>query len=121
GGPGRGVRRTGTGFPRYGPRALVIAPFIPGLTPLAPPLAGESGMPLRRFLALDGLGDLLWASTFVGVGWLAGEPFFRAVELMMGYGGSALEFFAGAVFLYLLFKFIQLHRVHADLRVAPLS
>ena len=115
------VQRTENAFTRYGPRALVIAPFIPGLTTLAPPLAGESGMPLRRFLALDGLGDLLWASTFVGVGWLAGEPFFRAVELMMVYAGSALEFFAGALFLYLLFKFIQRHRFHAELRVARLS
>ena len=43
-------------FTRYGARALIIAPFIPGLTTLAPPLAGMSGMRLRRYLALDAMG-----------------------------------------------------------------
>src|SRR5262249_36930301 len=87
------VQRTENAFTRYGPRALVTAPFTPGPPTLAPPLAGESGMPFRRFVVLDGLGDLLWASAFVGLGWLAGEPFFRAVEVVMVYAGSAVGFF----------------------------
>ena len=115
------VQRTENAFTRYGPRALVIAPFIPGLTTLAPPLAGESGMPFRRFVVLDGLGDLLWASAFVGLGWLAGEPFFRAVEVVMVYAGSAVGFFAAALALFLAYKFFQRLRFRAELRVARLS
>ena len=115
------VQRTENVFTRYGARALVIAPFVPGLTTLAPPLAGMSGMRLRRFLGLDAMGDLLWATTFVGLGWLAGEPFFRVVEVVMAYAGSAAGFFAAGLALYLGLKLLQRARFRSELRVARLS
>lgn len=115
------VQRTENVFTRYGPRALVVAPFIPGLTTLAPPLAGMSGMRLRRYLALDGVGDLLWVTSFVGLGWLAGEPFFRVVGVVMNYAGSAAGFFAGGLALYLAYKLLQRLRFRTQLRVARLS
>jgi len=115
------VQRTENAFTRYGARALIIAPFVPGLTTLAPPLAGMSGMKYRRFLALDGMGDLLWASTFVGLGWIAGGPFFRGVEIVMAYAGSAAGFFAGGLALYLAYKLLQRLRFRAKLRVARLT
>lgn len=115
------VQRTENAFTRYGPRALVIAPFVPGLTTLAPPLAGMTGMRLRRFLLLDGAGDLLWAGTFVGLGWLAGAPFFRALELGMAYAGSAVGAAAAVLALYLLLRFLQRLRFRLQLRVARLS
>jgi len=115
------VQRTENAFTRYGARALVIAPFIPGLTTLAPPLAGMSGMRLRRFLGLDAMGDLLWATTFVGLGWLAGGPLFRFLELAMAYAGSAAGFLAGGFALYLGWKLLQRLRFRTALRVARLS
>jgi membrane protein DedA with SNARE-associated domain len=115
------VQRTENTFTRYGARALIIAPFVPGLTTLAPPLAGMSGMKYRRFLALDGMGDLLWATTFVGLGWIAGGPFFRGVEIVMAYAGSAAGFFAGGLALYLAYKLLQRLRFRAKLRVARLT
>jgi membrane protein DedA with SNARE-associated domain len=115
------VQRTENAFTRHGPRALVFAPFVPGLTTLAPPLAGLSGMRMRRFLLLDGTGDLLWASTFVGLGWLAGEPFFRALEVAMAYAGSAVGAAAVALALYLLVRVLQRVRFRLALHVARLS
>jgi membrane protein DedA with SNARE-associated domain len=115
------VQRTENVFTRYGARALIIAPFIPGLTTLAPPLAGMSGMRLRRYLALDALGDLLWVSAFVGLGWLAGEPFFRVVGVVMDYAGSAAGFLAGLLALYLAYKLLQRLRFRTQLRVDRLS
>ena len=115
------VQRTENAFTRYGARALVIAPFIPGLTTLAPPLAGMSGMPLRRFVVLDLVGDFLWVTTFVGIGWLAGEPFFRLVHLAMAYAGSAVGAAAIVLALYLLYKLLQHVRFRTSLRVARLS
>jgi membrane protein DedA with SNARE-associated domain len=115
------VQRTENAFSRHGPRALVIAPFVPGLTTIAPPLAGMSGMRVGRFLLLDGMGDLLWAGTFVGLGWLAGEPFFRGAELAFGYAGSALRFAAFVLGLYLVVKLVQRQRFRRQLRVARVS
>jgi len=115
------VQRTENMFTRYGARALIIAPFVPGLTTLAPPLAGMSGMRLRRYLALDAMGDLLWVTTFVGLGWLAGEPFFRVVGVVMEYAGSAAGFFAVALALYLAYRLLQRLRFRTQLRVSRLS
>jgi len=115
------VQRTENVFTRYGARALVIAPFIPGLTTLAPPLAGMSGMRVRRYLALDAMGDFLWVSTFVGLGWLAGEPFFRVVGVVLDYAGSAAGFLAGLLALYLAYKLLQRLRFRTQLRVSRVS
>lgn len=115
------VQRTENAFTRHGPRALVVAPFIPGLTTIAPPLAGMSGMRLRRFLLLDGIGDVLWAGTFVGLGWLAGEPFFRVAELAFGYAGSAVSFAASVLGVYLVVKLVQRERFRHRLRVARVA
>jgi len=115
------VQRTENAFTRYGARALIVAPFIPGLTTLAPPLAGMAGMRLRRFLVLDGAGDVLWAATFVGLGWLAGEPFFQVLEVATAYAGSTVGFLAGALAVYLGIKYLQRVRFRSQLRVARLS
>ena len=42
------VRRTQDVFTRYGMRGVVVAKFIPGLSTLAPPLAGSSGVRLAN-------------------------------------------------------------------------
>src|SRR6202795_1674680 len=55
------VRRTNDVFARYGSGAVVFAKFIPGLSTVAPPLAGLTHMPIWRFLLADGAGAILWA------------------------------------------------------------
>src|SRR3989454_6856264 len=42
------VRRTQDIFTRYGMRGVMVAKFIPGLSTLAPPLAGSSGVRANR-------------------------------------------------------------------------
>src|SRR5213592_2651070 len=59
------VRRTQDVFTRYGMRGVVAAKFIPGLSTLAPPLAGSSGLSTPRFLFFDGLGSLLYGGFFI--------------------------------------------------------
>ncbi|HET7786431.1 MAG TPA: VTT domain-containing protein [Myxococcales bacterium] len=81
------VRRTEDLFSRHGGRALVAAPFVPGLGAVAPPLAGMARMPLGRFLLLDSLGTLAWSAAFTGVGYLAGPDLIELVRAGMRYGG----------------------------------
>jgi membrane protein DedA with SNARE-associated domain len=59
------VRRTQNLFTRYGMRGVLVAKFIPGLSTLAPPLAGNSGVNAPRFLFFDGLGSLLYGGSFI--------------------------------------------------------
>src|ERR1700684_103234 len=63
------VRRTEGVFSRQGARSLIFAKFLPGLSTVAPPLAGVFQMRMRRFLLFDAAGSLLWAATFLGLGY----------------------------------------------------
>src|SRR5436309_2109889 len=63
------VRRTEDAFARHGARSLLVAKFLPGLSTVAPPLAGAFQMRLARFLSFDSAGAALWIATFVGLGY----------------------------------------------------
>ena len=55
------VGRTKILFSDHGSKTLIFAKFVPGLSTLAPPLAGITRVPFTRFIFYDGMGTLLWA------------------------------------------------------------
>lgn len=55
------VSKTKTAFSRHGTQTLLIAKFVPGLSTLAPPLAGITQVPFLRFVLYDGAGTVIWA------------------------------------------------------------
>jgi membrane protein DedA with SNARE-associated domain/rhodanese-related sulfurtransferase len=62
------VRDTENLFHRNGPRALLLAKFIPGFSTVAPPLAGIVGMGAATFFFYDTIGALIWVGLCIGVG-----------------------------------------------------
>ncbi len=64
------VARTEGTFGRWGGSALVIGRFLPGVTLVAPPLAGALGMPWGKFLLLTSAGSALFGAVVVGLGML---------------------------------------------------
>ena len=62
------VRQNEASFARRGVLTLVIAKFLPGLSILAPPLAGALGMRASRFFGWNLLGSALWAGVAIAVG-----------------------------------------------------
>lgn len=64
------ARRTQNVYARHGASSLLVAKFIPWLNTAAPPLAGAFGMRFITFLLFDTLGVLLWAGSFLGLGYL---------------------------------------------------
>jgi membrane-associated protein len=58
---------------RSGGRAVVAARFVGLVRPLAPPLAGLSGLPYRRFAPASALGAILWSILLVALGTAAGS------------------------------------------------
>src|SRR5260221_2509982 len=64
------VRRTQNVFTRYGLRGVVVAKFVPGMSTVAPPLAGMAGVPVGQFLLFDGLGALLYGGSLPCLGYL---------------------------------------------------
>jgi membrane protein DedA with SNARE-associated domain/rhodanese-related sulfurtransferase len=67
------VRKTQNSFGRRRGTTLMIAKFVPGLATLAPPVAGQNGMPYASFLFFDGIGATLWLVTLLSIGRLFGD------------------------------------------------
>ena len=115
------VRGTAGKFHRYGPGTLAVAKFLPGLSTVAPPLAGMLGMPWVRFLFLDGIGATLWAGLYLGLGYL----FRRELEWIAGVATSAGVWFAVLVVCataaYLLIKWLDRRRFMHELAMSRIT
>jgi membrane protein DedA with SNARE-associated domain/rhodanese-related sulfurtransferase len=104
------VAKTEGYFEKRGPSTLVISKFVPGLNTVAPPIAGELGMPFGHFLVYDLAGILLWACAALGGGYFFGDLARRSSVLL-----GLLEHFAVGIFIvvvvgYILFRFVQQKR-----------
>jgi membrane protein DedA with SNARE-associated domain len=115
------VRRTEGLFSKQGARSLLLAKFLPGLGTVAPPLAGIFHMRLRRFLLFDALGSLLWAVTFLGLGYIFSGQIERVAEQLASLGGSLLVFVFGAFAAYIAYKFAARQRFLRDLRISRIT
>jgi membrane-associated protein len=60
-------------FDKYGPRAIILARFVPIVRALVPMLAGISKMDRRTFLIYNIVGATIWVTGLVGIGYLLGE------------------------------------------------
>src|SRR5690348_10156878 len=115
------VRRTSTHFERWGPWTMLLGKFIPGVSTLAPPLAGVVRMPLPRFVVLSAAGSGLWA----GVALAAGVLFSRQVEGLL-QRLEQLGVVAGMVIgvllaAYVAFKWWERRRFFNTVRTARIS
>lgn len=77
------VRKTEGYFGKHGAITLLFAKFVPGLSAVAGPIAGQSGMPYAKFLVFDLAGSLVWSAAYVFGGRFFGDiarryaPFFH--------------------------------------------
>ncbi|MGI8771556.1 MAG: VTT domain-containing protein [Acidobacteriaceae bacterium] len=67
------VRRTENRFQKYGAWALLFAKFVPGLSTVAAPLAGQTGMRFRSFFQADFAGAVIWSLSMVLIGRFFGD------------------------------------------------
>jgi len=115
------VRRTQDLFTRYGMRGVVAAKFIPGLSTLAPPLAGISGVSAPRFFFYDGLGSVLYAGCFILVGVLFSHQLEQVIAALASLGSGALGVVVGLAVLYIGYKYYQRRRLLKELRMARIT
>ena len=115
------VRRTEGVFAKQGARSLLLAKFLPGLSTVAPPLAGIFHMRLRRFLFYDTLGSLFWASTFLGLGYAFSGQIEHVAEYLASFGGWLLVIVLGALAAYIAYKFIARQRFLRELRISRIT
>jgi membrane protein DedA with SNARE-associated domain/rhodanese-related sulfurtransferase len=87
------VRRTHDSFGKRGAYTLLFAKFVPGLSIVAPPVAGQTGMSLGRFLVFDSGGSVVWVGSLLLAGRLFGDLIAKdpsLLDLMGRFGGALL-------------------------------
>jgi membrane protein DedA with SNARE-associated domain/rhodanese-related sulfurtransferase len=105
------VRRTEEFFTRYGARSLVVAKFIPGLSTIAPPLAGIGGLRLPQYLLYNGAGTILWVGSGIGLGYAFSDQFEQAISVAAHLGSSMALILLGSVTGYVAYKVLHHYRV----------
>jgi membrane protein DedA with SNARE-associated domain/rhodanese-related sulfurtransferase len=95
------VARTEGYFSRSGPVTLLFAKFVPGLSTVAAPIAGQTGMNYPRFLLFDMAGSLIWSLTFLLAGRFFGDVASRSQGLF-----AFLSRFAAIVFILMVAGFV---------------
>ena len=115
------VRRTQEVFTRYGMRGVVAAKFIPGLSTLAPPLAGSSGVSAPRFFLFDGLGSFLYPASFMLLGALFSRQLEEVIAALASLGSGALGVVIALAALYIGYKYYQRQRLLKELRMARIT
>jgi membrane protein DedA with SNARE-associated domain len=115
------VRRTEETFVRRGPRALLIAKFVPGLSTAAPPLAGMFRMRLGHFLGWDAAGAALWVGAFGGLGWVFSDQLERVAQWALTLGQGLVYLLGVALAGYIAYKYIERQRFLRKLRIARIT
>jgi membrane protein DedA with SNARE-associated domain len=108
-------------FKKLGGWALVVAKFVPGLSTVAPPMAGLSKMPWWKFLGADGLGGFLWAGAFLYLGHIFRTQLEDVAAYAARLGGGLITLIAGVLTLWIGWKYYQRRRFIKSLRVARIQ
>jgi len=115
------VRRTEGVFSKQGARSLLVAKFIPGLSTVAPPLAGIFHMRARMFLLYDALGSAVWGLSFLGAGYIFSEQIERIAERAATLGSWLAVLLIGGLAAYIVWKFLARQKFLRDLRIARIT
>ena len=112
------VRRTENSFSRNGAKTLLIAKFVPGISTVAPPLAGINHLPLFRFIFYDGTGAFLWIGSFMLLGFIFSNQLEQVLDYTERFGSLTVIVLVMLVFAWIGWKYFQRRRFLRSLRIA---
>ncbi|WP_321474155.1 VTT domain-containing protein [uncultured Paludibaculum sp.] len=115
------VRTTTNAFDRWGPATLLVAKFIPGLSTVAPPLAGSARLPFARFVAFDAGGALLWSGSSLLLGFLLRRKVEAFAEHLSNFGLGLLVVIGSPLAAWIFWKLWQRERAMRLYRVTRLA
>ncbi|SCW58721.1 rhodanese-like domain-containing protein [Mucilaginibacter sp. NFR10] len=105
------VRSTGDIFERYGAPALTIVKFIPGLSTLAPVVAGVYAMRVTLFVFFSSIAALIYLGAAVTLGAVFRHQVDGLIAALSHYGTMGGLFVVVLFGLYLLFKWLRRYRL----------
>jgi membrane protein DedA with SNARE-associated domain/rhodanese-related sulfurtransferase len=115
------VRRTQNVFTRFGLKGIIVAKFVPGMSTVAPPLAGMARVHAGRFFLADGFGAVLYGTTFLCLGYVFSSQIEQIASAISDIGGSALGLVAAVAGIYAGYKYWQRRALLRELRTARIT
>lgn len=115
------VSQTQSGFERWGAKLLLVAKFIPGLSIVAPPLAGATRMSVARFLVFSVAGSALWVGVPLAAGSLLRGEIIRLLPQALHLGGAAVVMLLALFGCYLGWKWWERRRFYIAFNMARIS
>jgi len=115
------VRQTGAAYSRYGSDSLLFAKFVPGLSTVAPPMAGMYKLPPWKFALYDSAGAALWAGAYITVGWWFRTQLEVLAFYLERFGSGMGITVLSLLLLYIALKYIQRRRIYRSLRIARIT
>ena len=115
------VRRTQVSFTRNGPRVLMGAKFIPGLSAMSAPLAGIIKMGWRKFLLFDVTGAVIWVAAYMITGYVFSSELERVAASAAYLGEWLLVLLLAAFAGYILWKFYNRQKFLRKLKIARIT
>ena len=115
------VAKTEGYFTRRGPTALLFAKFVPGISLLAAPVAGQVAMPFGRFVLFDLAGSILWAETYLLAGRFFGDLAVRSTRFFHYLSHFAFTIFIVLVLGFIAYRFWRNRRFLLQLRASRIE
>src|SRR5436190_7916379 len=114
------IERTKKFSKKHSDYSLLYTKFVPGVSHISPPLAGMSGMSLRRFTSFNFAGTLMWAAALALSGWLSMRPleWARIATVVLTVLPVLI---AGAIIGNLVWKYSQKRRFIRELRMERIT
>jgi membrane protein DedA with SNARE-associated domain/rhodanese-related sulfurtransferase len=115
------VRQTESRFGRWGSTTLVFGKFIPGVSTVAPPLAGAMRIGWARFLFFNTIGILLWVGVAVGLGYAFHAQLAALLERFAELGAVAVQIVVVLLAAFVAFKWWERQKLFRALRLARIT
>ena len=110
------VTRTQGSVVRRGAFTLLFAKFVPGLSTMAAPIAGQARVPYAEFVLYDMAGTLLWASSWIFAGRFFGDLAKRSSGFFALLGHFAGGLVLVAVLGVLVYRLVRRRQFLTELR-----
>ncbi|NVM76435.1 membrane protein DedA with SNARE-associated domain/rhodanese-related sulfurtransferase [Duganella sp. SG902] len=115
------VSQTEDNFNRWGPKALIVAKFIPGFNTIAPPLAGAMGTRTGVFLGFSVLGGLVWSGAGIAIGAFFHTSVDQVLDILSTMGTTALIVLGVLLALFVAFKYVERKRFRQSVEIERIT
>lgn len=99
------VKRSESILGRWGGVSLIVAKFVPGVSVVAPPMAGALGMSNVRFLSYETVAALIWTLGFLIVGRIFNAAIQDVLSVLSRVGLTAAVVCAIALLIFVAWRY----------------